>query len=137
MYRGISCEDRLMRAKERRQGRFVSLSGLCKERGRPGDRYELKILDSQGRPVSHLMEWFRLRKEPGPDRTRNTYLDLLLPFAGFQIRQGYVWNAEPKQVRIQITEFLREGIACRVSPDRDCEGIFWELTTASPLSESG
>jgi hypothetical protein len=125
-----------MRAKERQQGRFVSLSGLHKERGRPGDLYELKILDEQGRPISHLMEWFRLRKEPGPNRTRQTYLDLLLPFVGHQLRQGYIWNADPKQIRTQITQFLQEGLACAVRPDRDHEGMLWEPSAATPLSES-
>ena len=63
-----------MRAKGREQGRFVALSGFRKMVVPPGGRYELLIVDHTGRPVSPLCEWYRLRKQPGPNSTRRTYL---------------------------------------------------------------
>jgi hypothetical protein len=66
-----------MRAKGRWQGRFVSAYGLRKIVCAPGNRYELVVVDSEGRPVSHLTEWYRLRKTPGLDGTRRTYLGIM------------------------------------------------------------
>ena len=63
-----------MRAKGREQGRFVATSGFRKIAGPLGGRYELLIVDSSGRPVSPLCEWYRLRKQPGQQGTRRTYL---------------------------------------------------------------
>ncbi len=73
-----------MRAKGREQGRFVALSGFRKIAGLPGGRYELLIVDSAGRPVSPLCEWYRLRKQPGPNGTRRTYLAFLQPFFAYR-----------------------------------------------------
>jgi hypothetical protein len=72
-----------MRILPREHGQFVSRFGLRKVVGPPGGRYTLIIVDSSGRLVSPLTEWYRLRKQPGPDGTRRTYLGFLLPFFGY------------------------------------------------------
>src|SRR5579863_5614309 len=126
-----------MRALERDRGRFVATSGLHKVRGLPGQCHELIIVDSTGLPVFGLTEWYRRRKMVGAQGTRATYLDMLLPFFGWMLRQGYVWDDPPEQVRDRIREFLTTQLACTVRPSRSAEGYSVQTTGASPLSESG
>src|SRR5438128_9116293 len=117
-----------MQVKAREQGRFVALSGLRTMAGPEGGRYELIVVDSKGYPVSHLTEWYRLRKSPGPNGTRRTYLAFLRPFFGYLIQQGYAWNSETKLIRRYIQAFLRDKIACQVSRDTKLDGYFVDLT---------
>ena len=63
-----------MRAKGRKQGRFVSFSGLKKLASPPGSSYPLLIVDATGLPVFFLCEWYRCYKEEDPGRTADTYL---------------------------------------------------------------
>ncbi len=72
-----------MRAKGRKQGRFVALSDLTKLAAPPGSQYPLLIVDSTGSPVFFLCEWYRRKKAIDPGRTSDTYLDMALPWAGF------------------------------------------------------
>lgn len=125
-----------MRTKGREQGRFVALSGFRKIAGSPGGRYELLIVDGSGRPVSPLCEWFRLRKRPGSNGTRRTYLNFLQPFFAYLLSSGYAWNAAPEQIRSYMKAFLLDNIACEVSPDTALDGYRITLTGSSPLSES-
>ncbi len=125
-----------MRIKGREQGRFVALSGFRKLAGPPGGCYEIIIVDGNGRPVSPLCEWFRLRKQPGPNGTRRTYLNFLQPFFAYLLSHGYTWNAAPEQIRGYIKAFLLEDVACQVSRDTTLDGYRIELTGASPLSQS-
>jgi integrase len=82
------------------------------------------------------MEWYRLRKQPGCDGTRRTYLNFLLPFFGYLLRRGAAWNGEPERIRSLVREFLRDEVACKVAPDGDAEGYHMQLSGASPLAES-
>jgi len=125
-----------MRVKGREQGRFVALSGFRKITGPPCGRYELLIVDGSGRPVSHLCEWYRLRKQPGPNGTRRTYLNFLQPFFAYLLSYGYAWNAAPEQIRSYIKAFLLEDISCEVSRDSALDGYRLTLTGSSPLSQS-
>jgi len=125
-----------MRVPERERGRFVTTCGLRKVAGCPGGRYEVIIVDSAGHPVSHLTEWYRLRKQPGGDGTRRTYLNFLMPFFGYLYREGAKWNGEPKHVRSLVRAFLRDEVACQVAPDREAEGYHMQLSGSSPLAES-
>lgn len=126
-----------MRATARVQGRFVSTCGLKKIVGAPDSRYQLVIVDQGGHPVSHLMEWHRLRqKQPGTDGTRRTYLNFLLPFMGYLIKKDVKWNSEPEAIRTQIQAFLREEVACFVARDQDADGYRVQLTGNSPLAQS-
>jgi site-specific recombinase XerD len=77
------------------------------------------------------------RQEPGPDRTRQTYLGMLFPVLGFFLDRGHAWNAPPEQVRTSLVEFLQERLACRMQPDQDREGYWIETSKDSPLSKSG
>ena len=72
-----------MAQKRPQRGQLVGASGLRKMAGPPGSSFEIVVVDRQGRPVSHLSEWYRRRQEPGPDRTRQTYLGMLFPVMGF------------------------------------------------------
>jgi integrase len=127
----------LVRAKGRKQGRFVSLSGFKKIAPPPGSPYHLLIVDSSGLPVFFLCEWYRRKIEADPGRTADTYLDMALPWAGFLLRRHYSWNAPPDQVRSYLVEFLREDVACLVAPDsKREEGLLIETTGDSPLSKS-
>ncbi len=126
-----------MRAKGRKQGRFVALSGLKKLAPPPNSQYPLLIVDATGLPVFFLCEWYRSQKAADLGRTPETYLDMLLPWAGFLLRRGYAWNAPPEQVRAFLVEFLREDVGCLISPDRKREdGLLVQTTGASPLSKS-
>ena len=118
-------------------GPLVGASGLRKMAGPPGSSFEIVVVDRQGRPVSHLSEWYRRRQEPGPDRTRQTYLGMLLPVMGFFLEREYAWNEPPEQVRSYLLAFLRERLACRLQPDQDREGYWIETSRTSPLSKSG
>ena len=119
------------------QHTLLASSGLRKVPGKPGSAFAIVIVDQQGRPVSHLSEWFRRRQEPGPDRTRRTYLGMLFPVMGFFVERGYAWNDPPEQVRTYLVEFLRERLACRMQADQDREGYWVETSQTSPLSKSG
>ena len=126
-----------MRAKGRKQGRFVSLGGLQKLSPPPGSSYPLLIIDSTGQPVFFLCEWYRLQKEKNPGRTSDTYLNMALPWAGFLLRHGFAWNDPPDRVRAYLIEFFREDVACLVSSDSKREdGLCVVTTGSSPLSKS-
>jgi hypothetical protein len=125
-----------MRAKGREQGRFVALSGFRKMAGPPGGRYELLIVDGTGRPVSPLCEWYRLRKQPGPNGTRRTYLAFLQPFFAYLLTHGHAWNAPPEQVRRFVKAFLLDDVGCRVNRDTTLDGYQITLTSESPLCQS-
>lgn len=131
-----SGEEELMRTKGREQGRFVALSGFRKIAGSPSSRYELLIVDGNGKPVSHLCEWYRLRKQSGQNGTRRTYLNFLQPFFAYVLSHGYAWNAEPSQIRRYVKAFLLEDLVCQVSRDTVLDGYRIELTGSSPLSAS-
>jgi Phage integrase family len=126
-----------MRAKGRKQGRFVSLSGLKKLAPPPGSQYPLLIVDATGLPVFFLCEWYRRQKELDPGRTADTYLDMALPWAGFLLRRTLQWNDPPDRVRAYLVEFLRDDVKCLVGPDaKREESLLIETTGASPLSKS-
>jgi site-specific recombinase XerD len=119
------------------QQKLIFSSGLRKVTGLPGSTFAIIVVDQQGRPVSHLSEWYRRRQEPGPDRTRQTYLGMLFPVMSFYLEKGYAWNDPPELVRTYLVEFLRERLACRMQPDQDREGYWVETSRTSPLSKSG
>lgn len=126
-----------MRIRGREQGRFVALSSFRKVAGPSGGRYELLIVDGNGKPVSPLCEWFRLRKQPGTNGTRRTYLNFLQPFFAYLLSRGYDWNVEPALIRNYVKAFLLEDLSCEASPDRVLDGYRLTLTGSSPLSASG
>lgn len=126
-----------MAQKRPQRGQLVGASGLRKMAGPPGSSFEIVVVDRQGRPVSHLSEWYRRRQEPGPARTRQTYLGMLFPVMGFFLDREYAWNDPPEQVRSYLVAFLRERLACRLQPDQDREGYWIETSRTSPLSKSG
>ncbi len=126
-----------MTQQRQQTGQFVSTSGLRKVAGPSAGPFEMIVVDREGRPVSHLTEWYRRRHEPGPNRTRQTYLGMLFPLMSFYLEKGYAWNDPPEQVRTYLVEFLRQRLACRMQPDQDREGYWVETSQTSPLSKSG
>lgn len=93
-----------MRTKGREQGRFVALSGFRKRAGSPDGRYELLIVDGNGRPVSPLCEWYRLRQQSGSNGTRRMYLNFLQPFFAYLLSHDYAWNTGPEQILCSLTK---------------------------------
>lgn len=126
-----------MRAKGRKQGRFMALSGLTKLAAPSGSQYPLLIVDSDGSPVFFLCEWYCRKKAVDPGRTPDTYLDMALPWASFLLRRGYAWNAEPDRLLAFLVEFFRDDVGCQVGSDGQREdGWCVQTTGASPLSKS-
>ncbi len=124
-----------MRAKGRKQGRFVALSGLKKVKSPPGSRFPLLIVDATGLPVFPLCEWYRRQKEDDSGRTPDTYLEMALPYFGFLLRRKLAWNDPPDRVRAYLVEFLRMDAGCQVAPGQE-DGYLVETTGASPLAKS-
>ncbi len=124
-----------MRAKGRRHGRFVALSGLKKIPGPPGSRFSVMIVTAIGLPIFPLCEWYRRKKEDDAGRTPDTYLEMVLPYFGFLIQKGYAWNAAPERIHAYLVEFLRLDVGCQVAPAPE-DGYLVETTGASPLSKS-
>lgn len=124
-----------MRAKGRKHGRFIALSGLKKVSGSPTSRFPLMIIDATGLPVFFLSEWYRRKKEFDSGRTPETYLDMMLPWAAFLLQKGHAWNDPPERVRAYLVEFLRAEVGCQVAPGQE-DGYLVETTGASPLSKS-
>jgi Phage integrase family len=124
-----------MRRKGRKQGRFVSLSGLKKLASPPGSSYPLLIVDATGLPVFPLCEWYRHKKTDDAGRTPDTYFEMLQPYFGFLILKKYAWNDPPDRVRAYLVEFLRNDVGCHVGPAQQ-DGYLVETTGASPLSKS-
>ena len=125
-----------MRLKRRVQGKFVSCSGFQKVNCESGGLYELIIVDQKGYPVSHVTEWYRLRKAPGGNGTRRTYLSFLLPFFSYLFQQDVAWNDEPTRLRRAVKEFLRHDASCCVKHDTNLDGYRIDLTSASPFAQS-
>jgi site-specific recombinase XerD len=115
---------------------LTSLSPIRRVRGQPGDPYELIFLDQQDRLIVPITEWYRLRKEQGPESTRRTYLSCLLPYFTFLVDAGCPWNAPPEQVRRVLIAFHRECLACKIHPHRDTDTVAIDLTRETPLQES-
>jgi len=124
-----------MRAKGRKQGRFVALSGLKKIASPSGSRFPVIVVDAAGLPVFPLCEWYRRKKAHDDGRTPDTYLAMLQPYFGFLLSRGYAWNDPPDYVRAHVVEFLRADVGCHVGPARQ-DGYLVETTGASPLSKS-
>jgi integrase len=118
-------------------GRFASAVGfrnLCVND--PGSRYELLVFDRTWTPVVPLNEWYRLRKQRGAPRTRQTYLAMLRPFLGYFLEQDYAWNAEPDAIREYTRQYLIAS-GCVVRPAWHTDGYHVALTNATTLSPSG
>jgi hypothetical protein len=124
-----------MRAKGRSHGRFVALSGLRKIPGPPRSRFPVIVVDHIGLPVFFLSEWYRRKKEFDSGRTPDTYLEMLLPWAGFLLQRGYSWNDTPDRIHAFLVEFLRDSVGCNVGP-APVDGYSVQTTGASPLSKS-
>jgi len=106
-------------------------------KGAPGDLFALVAVDRHGLPVPEATIWYHLRRQPGPNRTRDTYLGYLLPVLAFFRDQGWDWAAPPEQVRHGLLAFQCECLHLLISPDRLLEGFRVQPTAQTPLSESG
>src|SRR5260221_12986379 len=118
-----------MRAKGRRQGRFVALSGLKKLPAPPESHFPVLIIDASGLPVFPLCEWYRRKKELDVGRTPDTYLEMLQPYFGFLLQRKYAWNNPPERVRSYLVEFLRADVGCQIGPAPQ-DGYLVETTGA-------
>ncbi len=79
-----------------------------------------------------MCEWVRLRKQPGTNGTRRTYLNFLQPFFAYLLSHGYGWNTGPEQIRSYVKAFLLDDLSCEVSPDTTLAGYRLTLTRNSP-----
>ncbi len=112
------------------------LSQIRRVRGQAGDPYELIFLDHQDRIIVPLTEWYRLRKEQGPESTRRTYLACLLPFFTFLAADECPWNAPPERLRRALIAFHHKCLACKIHPQKDTDTVEIDLTRETPLQES-
>ncbi len=118
------------------RGQFVALSGIYRVRGPADSAYSVLLVDEAGLPVAHLSEWYRLSDLP--ERTRDTYLDMLRPFTGFQRRGGHVWSAPPLVIQEQVRQFLRADLHCLVpaASKTAFDTYIVRATAATPLTDS-
>jgi len=126
-----------MRAPLRRHGRYASRSGMTTVKGQPGAPFELIVVDGEGRPVPCLTAWYRLHKQSGPNRTRDTYLGYLLPVFSFLQERQWSWDAPPATVRRSLLTFQQECLHLTTAPDHRQDGYILTATRDTPLSESG
>lgn len=118
------------------KGRFRSEYDLLKLRVRdPEIPYTLLVFDPTGDLVAPLNEWYRLRTGAVADRTRETYLAMLLPFFGFLLQNGYAWDAKPDAIREFTRRFLIAS-GCTVARARN-DGYMVRLRNGTPFSPSG
>ncbi|MBV9896293.1 MAG: tyrosine-type recombinase/integrase [Chloroflexi bacterium] len=118
-------------------GRYASSVGFRKlQVTEPESQYELLIFDRSWSPVVPLNEWYRLRKNRGSPRTRQTYLAMLCPFFGYLLDHVYAWNADPEAVREYTRQYLIES-GCVVRPAWQTDGYHVALTNSTTMSPSG
>jgi integrase len=118
-------------------GRYASTVGFRKLRvNDPDSRYELLVFDRTWAPVVPLNEWYRLRKQRGSPRTRQTYVAMLSPFLGYLLNHGYPWNAEPDAIREYTRQYLIDS-GCVVRPVWQTDGYHVALTNSTMMSPSG
>ena len=118
-------------------GRYTSTVGFRKLSVTDKEqRYELLVLDRTWSPVAPLNEWYRLRKDRGSPRTRQTYLAMLCPFFGYLLDHAYRWNAEPNAIREYTRQYLLDS-GCVVRPAWRTDGYHVALTNATTMSPSG
>ena len=118
-------------------GRYTSTVGFRKlSVAGPEQRYELLVFDRKWSPVVPLNEWYRLHKDRGSPRTRQTYLAMLCPFLGYLLDHAYQWNAEPDAVREYTRQYLIES-GCVVRPAWQTDGYQVALTNRTTMSPSG
>ncbi len=126
-----------MRPPLRTHGRFAALSGMTTITGVPGDPFELVVVDRDGRPVPEPTEWYRLRKNSGPNRTRDTYLGYLLPVLSYFRDHEWDLLAPAADVRRHVLAFQQDVLHMTATPDRNLDGYRMDRTRDTPLSESG
>jgi len=115
---------------------LTGLSRICRVHGQPSDPYELIFLDQQDRILVPLTEWYRLRKEQGPDSTRKTYLACLQSYFTFLAESECLWNAPPERLRQTLIAFHRDHLKCQIRNLRDLDTVEITLTRETPLRES-
>jgi len=111
-------------------------SPIRKVVGKPNDPYETVFVNQRGLPIVPLTEWYRLRKQAGPESTRNTYLACLQPFLAYLEDQSCPWNAPPDQLRPVLIAFHRDRLRCQIHPGKDGESIEIVPTRDTPLCPS-
>src|SRR5258708_549398 len=104
--------------------------------GEGEDLYELIFLDQQDRIIVPLTEWYRMRKEQGPTSTRNTILDYLVWYFTFLVDVVCPLNAPPERVLHALIAFHRNGLACKIHPQRATSTVEIAMTRETPLQES-
>jgi site-specific recombinase XerD len=112
------------------------LSRIRRGHGQPSDPYELIFLDHQDHIIVPLTEWYRLRKEQGPESTRKTYLACLLSYFTFLVESESPWNTPPERLRQTLMRFHRDRLKCQIRPHRDLDTVEIILTRETPLRES-
>ncbi len=127
---------RPIQARVSQEQQLTGLSRICRVRGQPADPYELIFLDEQDRIVVPLTEWYRLRKEQGPESTRRTYLACLQSYFTFLAESGCLWNAPPERLRQTLIAFHRDRLKCQIRLQRDTDTVEITLTRETPLRES-
>jgi site-specific recombinase XerD len=129
-------EEKTMQAVASQEQQLTGFSRIRRVHGQPSDPYELIFLDHQDHIIVPLTEWFRLRKEQGPDSTRKTYLACLQSYFIFLAESGCPWNAPPERLRQALIAFHRDHLKCQIRPQRDVDTVEITLTRETPLRES-
>jgi len=129
-------EEKTMQTVASQEQQLTWFSRIRRVHGQPSDPYELIFLDHQDHIIVPLTEWYRLRKEQGPDSTRNTYLACLQSYFTFLAESGSPWNAPPERLRQALIAFHRDHLKCQIRPQRDLDTVEITLTRETPLRES-
>lgn len=126
-------------------GRFGSSAGFHVLRiSDPESPYDFLVFDRAGTLVAPINLWGRLRRGRGSMKTREAYLDMLLPWFGWLQDHGYPWNGEPDAVRQGTLEYLvQRGCILRLplaesrrAAEAKPSGYIVKLQNGSPFSTS-
>lgn len=102
------------------------------------EKYPVLVLDGNRRLHIPLTVFAKEARSRVDDKTARQYLSSILQFFHFldtdesQLRAGRTWDAEPKEIRIAVTDYLNQHYRCKVRQHR----LGFQLVTLTAGTQS-